>query len=80
MTAPFVCSGCGDSWEKDPRLAVACSACGAKAGVGCRRPSEHSGGFVQPHKARRTLAFELAPCGCLAIWEAAQQPAQGVLL
>lgn len=63
--------GCGDSWDADPRLGVACPDCGARAGVPCIAPSGHTKatGFSQPHKARRTLAFSLNPCGCLAKWD-----------
>lgn len=64
--------GCGDSWDNDPRLSVPCPSCNAKAGVMCKRPSEHtlSGQFRQPCKARLTAAFEAHPCGCLAKWDA----------
>lgn len=64
--------GCGDSWERDPRVSVVCPACGAKAGTDCIAPSEHrkSRSFSQPHKARRQLAFSLNPCHCLAKWDA----------
>lgn len=62
--------GCGDTWDTDPRLAVACPKCGAAAGAGCCRPSEHAGNFVTPHAERRRLAFELRPCRCLELWDA----------
>lgn len=77
----FVCArGCGDSWDEDPRLVVPCPHCGAAAGVGCRRPSEHVGHFVEPHAARREAAFALNPCRCLALWDAAHATeAQGAL-
>lgn len=71
MAAPFVCDSCGDSWEKDPRLAVPCPTCGQKIGSNCRRPSGHYTSL--PHSRRRKAAFELAPCRCLAIWEAQQK-------
>jgi hypothetical protein len=64
--------GCGDSWDTDPRLTVACPTCRAAAGVGCHRPSEHAGHFVQPHAARRALAWARNPCSCLQLWEEAQ--------
>jgi hypothetical protein len=71
VSAPFVCQSCGDSWEKDPQLAIPCPICGANAGAKCLRPSEHRASI--PHKARRTQAFELAPCSCLRIWEEGQR-------
>lgn len=39
MTA--TCSGCGQTWERDPALAVPCPTCGARAGSRCKRPSGH---------------------------------------
>lgn len=64
--------GCGDSWDTNPQLAVECPTCHARAGLNCIAPSEHrkSASFAQPHAARRKLAFEQAPCGCLARWDA----------
>jgi hypothetical protein len=64
--------GCGDSWDKDPRLAVDCPQCGSRAGTPCRRPSEHrlSSRFADPHKARCEKSFALNPCSCLAKWDA----------
>ena len=35
---------------------VACPQCQAKAGSYCKRPSGHSGPFVQPHQQRRQAA------------------------
>ena len=63
----FSCRRCGQEWEKDPRLAVACVRCGAAAGVGCKRPSGHSGPFVEPHVIREQAALDsglitLCPC------------------
>ncbi len=48
--------GCGKSWSRDPVLEVACPDCKAPIGVGCRRPSGHSGPFVELHAARDILA------------------------
>lgn len=63
----FVCHGCGDAWDQDPRLIVPCPTCHAKAGATCVRPSEHR--TTMPHKARRERAFAHRPCSCLAQWE-----------
>ena len=68
MSGPFKCARCGDEFASDPRLVVDCPTCGAKAGLGCIRPSEHRGNMVQPHKRRRTLAFKQMPCSCLKNW------------
>ncbi len=35
------CSTCGQHWERDPALEVACPSCGADVGSQCRRPSGH---------------------------------------
>ncbi|WP_133655981.1 hypothetical protein [Hymenobacter sp. UV11] len=35
---------------------VVCPQCQAKAGTYCKRPSGHSGPFVQPHEQRRQAA------------------------
>lgn len=48
--------GCGKSWLRDPVLEVTCPTCRAPAGVGCRRPSGHSGPFVDLHAERDILA------------------------
>ncbi len=48
--------GCHRSWPRDPVLEVACPDCRARVGVGCRRPSGHSGPFVELHVARDILA------------------------
>lgn len=48
--------GCNRSWPRDPVLEVACPDCRAPIGVGCRRPSGHSGPFVELHAARDILA------------------------
>ena len=74
MASPLTCQGCGDSWDYDPRLVVACPTCPAQAGRPCQRPSGHGMGtaFMPPHAKRRKLAFEVKPCRCLALWEEAQ--------
>ena len=48
--------GCGRFWSRDPVLEVACPDCRAGIGVGCKRPSGHSGPFVELHAARDLLA------------------------
>ena len=51
---PCVCSvpGCDREWPRDPMLEVSCPDCRAPVGVRCKRPSGHSGPFVQAHAAR----------------------------
>jgi hypothetical protein len=58
VKGPAVCNkpGCGKCWNVDPILLVPCPDCHAPAGVGCRRPSGHSGPFVELHAARDLLA------------------------
>lgn len=56
------CRRCGDSWDRDPALAVACPKCRAMAGMGCQRPSGHG---CAVHVERDALAVELGhlrPC------------------
>jgi hypothetical protein len=74
---PFTCHGCGDEFDTDPRLGVACPTCAAPAGSPCKSPSGYSctTGYKQPHSPRRKLAFEQNPCSCLANWEKAQREA-----
>lgn len=48
--------GCTMSWPRDPVLEVACPDCRAAIGVRCRRPSGHSGPFVELHASRDILA------------------------
>lgn len=48
--------GCANSWPRDPVLDVACPDCKVPVGAGCRRPSGHSGPFVELHAARDILA------------------------
>jgi predicted nucleic acid-binding Zn-ribbon protein len=57
----FSCSRCGEEWDTDPRLAVACPDCGAAPGLRCIRPSGHRlssrfGG--DPHRAREQAAVD----------------------
>lgn len=60
-TGPCVCSipGCDREWPRDPMLEVPCPDCGAGIGVHCKRPSGHSGPFVNAH-ASRDLAADAA--------------------
>lgn len=58
----ITCSGCGQSWERDPAIEVECPSCRAPVGVRCRRPSGHS---CEIHAERDMLALRLgflAPC------------------
>lgn len=55
--------GCGREWSRDPVLEVECPDCKAPVGVGCRRPSGHSGPFVELHAARDILADRLGKYG-----------------
>lgn len=73
--------GCGKSWPRDPVLEVACPDCKAPVGVGCRRPSGHSGPFVELHAARDILADregKYGPCP-LGLCGLDQAPAQADL-
>ncbi|MBO9375553.1 hypothetical protein GG804_02130 [Sphingomonas histidinilytica] len=70
--------GCGKSWPRDPVLEVECSDCRAPIGAGCRRPSGHSGPFVELHTARDLLADRLGfygPCP-LGLCGVANRPKQ----
>lgn len=51
------CNNCGEEWPRDPVLEVECPMCRADVGEKCKRPSEHSGGFVHPHSAREKRAL-----------------------
>lgn len=64
-TGPCACThaGCDRSWSRDPVLEVARPDCGAGIGVRCRRPSGHSGPFVELHVARDLLADRVAAYG-----------------
>lgn len=48
--------GCEKNWQRDPVLEVACPDCHAGIGVRCKRPSGHSGPFIEMHAARDVLA------------------------
>lgn len=48
--------GCTMSWHRDPVLEVVCPDCRVPVGVSCRRPSGHSGPFVELHASRDILA------------------------
>jgi DNA-directed RNA polymerase subunit RPC12/RpoP len=59
------CANCGDEWERDPALEVACPQCGAKVGCKCKRPSQHGVWGGQPHASRDQAAMDagfLRPC------------------
>ena len=49
-------AGCGKSWPIDSVLTVPCPEGKAPVGVRCRRPSGHSGPFIELHAARDILA------------------------
>ncbi len=57
------CSKCGDEWDRDPALEVACPTCNSKIGHYCgqKRPSGHKVRFGSPliHPARDQLAIDL---------------------
>lgn len=62
---------------------VACPECQANAGSYCKRPSGHSGPFVQPHKPRQTAAHiiwraeEVEKYGHqLTTWDDDEKPAE----
>lgn len=67
VKGPAACNkpGCGKSWDIDPVLLMPCPDCCAPIGAGCRRPSGHSGPFVELHASRYLLANregEYGPC------------------
>ncbi len=73
--------GCDRTWPRDPVLEVACPTCYAPVGVRCKRPSGHSGPFIELHVDRDLLAdsegkYGLCPLG---ICGAANRPVQGSL-
>lgn len=39
------CSNCGQEWERDPALEVACPQCRTDVGEKCKRPSGHPAGL-----------------------------------
>jgi hypothetical protein len=53
------CDTCGQIWERDPILEVACPTCHAPAGSPCRRPSGHQA--ADYHAARDLLAMGMVP-------------------
>lgn len=63
------CSKCGQTWERDPALEVACPKCQAKVGAACvaKRPSEHrlsaafAGLTTGVHAERDLLAMREVP-------------------
>ncbi len=50
------CTGCGQIWQREPILEVACPTCHARIGRRCKRPSGHQAGDY--HIARDLLAIE----------------------
>lgn len=84
MTA--ICQWCGQEWTRHPALAralgeVECPKCGADVGLGCRRPSDHAGPFVEPHIEREQLAMDRKLLGmCSKGPTAKQQRTQPALL
>jgi hypothetical protein len=57
-TGAAICNkpGCNREWDHDPILDVICPDCHAGVGVRCKRPSGHSGGFVEAHASRDIAA------------------------
>lgn len=83
VKGPAVCNkpGCGREWDCDPVLLVPCPSCGAPVGTRCRRPSGHSGPFVELHAERDLLADaqgKYGPCP-LGLCGVASRSAQGSL-
>ena len=70
--------GCHLRYTRDPVLEVACPDCKAPIGVGCRRPSGHSGPFVELHASRDLLADTLGKYGVcpFGLCGRANQPVQ----
>jgi hypothetical protein len=54
-----VCMRCGHGFPQDPPFEVTCPACGAGPGQYCKRPSGHSGPFVEFHASRDLEALRL---------------------
>jgi hypothetical protein len=88
-SGPVVCNhpGCEREWSADLILAVSYPDCRAGVGVRCKRPSGHSGPFVDAHDARdleadRQGAYGNCPLGLCGVGNlpAAQRPAQQELL
>lgn len=64
----YYCSACGQEWDEHPFLQLPCPLCGAEAGAWCKRPSGHSGPFVDIHIAREQAVLdagliEVCPAG-----------------
>ena len=73
-SAPVICNrpGCDREWNNDPILDVACPDCRAGVGIRCKRPSGHSGSFVDAHAARdleadRQGAYGACPLGLCGV-------------
>jgi hypothetical protein len=75
-----VCTrGCGRTFARDPVLEVACPTCRAPIGSRCRRPSGHSGPFVELHAERDLLAdregkYGVCPLGLCGVARRSAQP------
>jgi len=84
FSGPVICNrpGCTVEWRRDPILDVACPDCRAGVGIRCKRPSGHSGPFVDAHAARDLTADAQGAYGhCpLGICGVAHQPAQQELM
>jgi len=77
--------GCDLEYPRDPVLEVACPDCRAPIGAGCRRPSGHSGGFVEIHAARDLAAdtagaYGTCPLGRCGVANIPRAPVQQELI
>lgn len=71
------CHACGESWARDPILAVPCPDCRAPIGAFCKRPSGHKASSYharRDHAAVAAGAYGFCPAGPSAIAAAAAQP------
>jgi predicted RNA-binding Zn-ribbon protein involved in translation (DUF1610 family) len=53
------CTSCGQTWQRDPILEVACPTCHVHIGRRCKRPSGHQASDY--HIARNLLAIKHVP-------------------
>lgn len=56
---PVICVGCDHEFKQDPPFEVECPVCKAKPGTYCKRPSGHTGPFVNFHAERDVLALKM---------------------
>ena len=73
MTA--ICHRCGERWPRHPALEVECPKCHATVGVGCCRPSGHSGPLIEPHIEREQRVVDegmLGLCTASAVKDSAR--------